>query len=62
MPTTKPRESYCTTCAAHIIMEIVDSISRDGLDVTYTEHITKTKTSRKWYTFKTSNLHSLCVL
>ena len=37
------------------IIESVDTIIGDGPDVTY--HITKTKLSRKWYTFKTSNLH-----
>ena len=36
-------------------IELVDSTSGHGPDVTYTKYITKT--SWKWYTFKTSNLH-----
>ena len=44
------------TCT-HNIIELVDSINRDGQDVTYTKYITKPKISQKQYTFKTSNLH-----
>ena len=43
------------------IIVSVDSISRDGQDVTYMEYMTKTKISQKRFTFKTSNLHH-CIL